>query len=81
MWQEREDNSLDPILTQPVWREGKGKKRGKEGKSFRERESTFSLDFPMIGLSNPGETRGKVDPHGKRYARVPILWNFDSSGR
>ena len=25
-WQEREDNSLDPILTQPVWGEGKGKR-------------------------------------------------------
>ena len=41
--------------------------RGKEGESFRERESTFSLDFPTIGPSNPGEERGKVDPHCKGY--------------
>ena len=50
-----------------------GKKREKErkrekGREFRERSSTFSLDFPVIGLSNSDETRGKVDPHCKSYA-------------
>ena len=40
-WQEREDNSLDPIGL------GGRKRERREGKkeSFRERESTFSLDF------------------------------------
>ena len=31
-WQEREDNSIDPILTQPVWGERKREKREKEGR-------------------------------------------------
>ena len=31
----------------------------------------------MIGPSNPGEPRGKVAPHGKSYAWVPVLWSFD----
>ena len=44
-----------------------GKKRERErkrekGREFRERGSTFSLDFPAIGPSNSNETRGKVDP-------------------
>ena len=63
-----------------------GKKREKErkrvkGREFRQRGSTLSLDFPAIGPSNPGETRGKVDPHCKSYAWVPILWSFGNSGR
>ena len=46
------------------------KERGEEEEDFREREreSTFSLNFSMIGSSNSGETRGKVDPHCKSYA-------------
>ena len=31
-------------------------------RAFRERSSTFSLDFLVIRSSNSGETRGKVDP-------------------
>ena len=62
-WQEREDNSLDPIGL------GKGKREKREGKErVLKRESTFSLDFSMIGPSNLGKTRGKVDPHCKGYA-------------
>ena len=56
------------------------RKREKE-REFKERGSIFSLDFPAIGLSNPCETRGKVYPHCKGYAWVPILWIFDNSGR
>ena len=56
---------------------GEKKERGKEGENFRERKSTFSLDFPVIGPSNSGETRGKVDPHCKSYIWVPLLWSFD----
>ena len=31
----------------------------------------------MIGPSNPGKTRGKVDPYYKSYAWIPVLWSFD----
>ena len=67
------------LLTQPVWGRNKGEKkeRGKEGESFRERESTLSLDFLAIDPSNPGEARGKVDPHYKGYTWVPGLWSFN----
>ena len=60
---------LTPFLTQPVGEEGererKGKRGGKNRVLERERESPFSLDFSAIGSSNPGEARGKVDPHCK----------------
>ena len=39
--------------------------------------SHFSLDFLENGPSNLGETRGKVDPHCKSYAWVPVLWSFE----
>ena len=67
------------LLTQLDWGEGKNERREgkKEGVLERERESTFSLDFSVISPSNPGETRGKVDPHYKSYAWVPVLWSFD----
>ena len=61
----------------------KGKEREKGGErenkeeGVRERGSTFSLDFSTISSSNPGEARGKVDPHCKGYAWVPGLWSFD----
>ena len=63
-----------------------GKKRERvrkreKGREFRERGFTFSLDFPTIGQSNSGETRGKVDPHCKSYAWVPVLWSFGNSWR
>ena len=57
------------------------KERGEEEEDFRERESTFSLNFPVISPSNPDETRDKVDPHYKSYAWVSILWSFDNFGR
>ena len=71
------------LLTQPVWGGKRGEKKEiwKEGESFRERKSTFSLDFLTIDLSNPGETRGKVDPHCKSYVWVLVLWSFGNSGR
>ena len=69
----RKDNSLDPCLTNQFRRrESKPRKEGEKRRYFRERVSTFSLDFPMIGPSNSDETRGKVDPHGKGYAWVPV---------
>ena len=77
MWHER-----TILLTQPNWmgeKRGKIEREKKEEKKKRnlERESTFSLNFPVIGPSNSGETRGKVDPHYKSYAWAPILWSFD----
>ena len=46
-----------------VGRKKRERERKREkGREFRERGSTLSLDFPAIGPSNPGETRGKVDP-------------------
>ena len=74
---------LDPILTKLVGRRegerGEKTERGKkeEEESFRERISHFSLEFPTIGQSNPDETKGKVDPHCKSYAWVPVLWSFE----
>ena len=43
---------------------------------FRERSSTFSLEFPTIGLSVSGDARNKVAPHSKDYAWVPVLGSF-----
>ena len=82
MWQVRGQVLLTNI--DPTGLGGKKKererKREKE-REFRERNSTFSLYFLVIGPSNPCETRGKVDPHYKSYAWVPVLWSFGNSGR
>ena len=59
---------------------GEGKEREtkeKKKKNKLERESTFSLDFSVIGLSDLDETRSKVDPHCKSYVWVPKVWSFD----
>ena len=62
---------LTPIFSQPVW-EGKRreKKDERERRNSRDRGSTFSLDFPVIDPSNPGKTRGKVNPYYKSYCGV-----------
>ena len=39
--------------------------------------SNFSLNFLVIGSSNPGEPRDKVAPHGKSYAWILVLGSFD----
>ena len=57
------------------------KKEERERITSREIDYTFSLDFSVIGPSTSGETRGKVDPHCKSYAWVPVLWSSDNSGR
>ena len=64
-------------------RRGRGGKRKekKEEKVFRESVSNFSLNFSVIRRSNPGEPKGKVDPHCKSYAWIPVLWSFDNSER
>ena len=50
--------------TDPV---GRGK-RGKKKESFRERDSTFSLNFPTIGPTVSGGARGRVHPLDKGFA-------------
>ena len=44
---------------------------------FRERGSTFSLEFPTIGPASSDEARSKVAPHDKDYTWVPVLGSFD----
>ena len=78
MWQVRRpnlDSSLLPHGLGGKIREIKGKRE--KGKDLRERGSNFSINFPAIGLSNPGEPRSKVAPHDKSYTWTPILWSFD----
>ena len=56
-------------------REGEKEKteeRGKVWDFFRERSSTFSLEFPAIGPVSSDEARSKVAPHGKDYMWVPV---------
>ena len=53
------------------------KKKERERRNSRVRSSHFSLEFPVIGPSNPGEARGKVDLHCKSYEWAPILWSFN----
>ena len=57
-------------------RERKRKREGKCG-IFRERGSTFSLEFPAIRPASSDEARSKVAPHGKDYTWVPVLGSFD----
>ena len=57
---------------------GKESKRKREGKCgiFRERSSTFSLEFPAIGPASSDEARSKVAPHGNDYTLVPVSGSF-----
>ena len=48
-------------------RRGEGK-RGRKRESFRERDSTFSLNFPTIGPTVSGRARGRVHPLDKGFA-------------
>ena len=49
------------------------RERERKERDFRERSSTFSLEFPTIGQLVSGEARIKVAPHGKGYTWVLIL--------
>ena len=71
-----------PNLDQMDWERKRGGKRAnrkREGKCgiFRERSSTFSLEFPAIGPASSDEARSKVAPHGKDYTWVPDSGSFD----
>ena len=71
MWQVK-GQALSPSWTKQ-WDGGKEKNRKERGikrESFRERErdSTFSLNFPMIGPAVSGGARGRIQPHDKGFA-------------
>ena len=80
MWQVSEQ----VILTHPDqigWEKRRRERERGRNRAFRVRSSHFSLHFPKIGSSNPCEIKGKVNPHCKSYAWVPVLWSFDKSER
>ena len=65
---------------------GKHKKRAVSCRSvgfsgFRERRSSFSLDFWSFGMSVLDGTRSKVYLRGEGYAWTPIWWSYDNSKR
>ena len=71
-----------PNLDQMDWerkKEGGKRANGREGKCgiFREKSSTFSLEFSAIGPASSDEARSKVVPHGKDYIWVPDSGSFD----
>ena len=70
MWHER-TSPLDPSSPNRFWEKEKERKENRFLE--REGESPFSLEFSVIGPSNPGEPRGKVAPHCKSYAWISIL--------
>ena len=49
--------------------------------SFRERESTFSLDFRSIGPSVLDGARSKAVLHGEGYVWTLIWWSSDNFKR
>ena len=68
MWQAK-GQALSPSWTKQ-WdgrKEKSIKERGRKRESFRERDSTFSLNFPTIGPTVSGRARGRVQPHGKGF--------------
>ena len=74
-WQVRR-YQVDPYLL-PTGLGGKKRKRERKKKKILERERVYLLSkFPGDRLSNSGETRGKVDPHGESYTWVPVLWSL-----
>ena len=79
-WHER-TSPLDQVLPIGLGRGKEGIENREKRRDFRERVSTLSLEFSMIGSSVLVGTRGEVGLHCKAYAWVPILWSFDNSGR
>ena len=79
-WHER-TSPLDQVLPTGLWRGKEGIANREKRRDFKERVSTFSLEFPVIGLSVLIETRGEVGQRCKGYAWVPVLWSFEKFGR
>ena len=69
--------SLNRGKTDPV---GEGE-RGRKRESFRERDSTFSLNFPTIGTVVSSGARGRLQPHGKGFESRPGLGSFDKNSK
>ena len=69
MWQVK-GQALSPSWTKQLdgRREKSIKERGRKRESFRERDSTFSLNFTTIGPAVSDGARGRVQPHGKGFA-------------
>ena len=68
MWQVR-GQALSPSWTKQ-WdgrKEKSRKERRRERESFRERDSTFSLNFLTMGQAVSGGARGRVHPHSKGF--------------
>ena len=61
----------------PKWWEKEGKRekerKGRGKREFRERHTTFFLNFSTIRLAVPGGARGKVLPRDKSYKWKPEL--------
>ena len=78
MWQEKYLAHLDQNGGR---REEKERRKEKEGgqREFRERHTTFFLNFSAIRLAVPGGARGKVLPSDKSYkwkSEMGVLKNF-----
>ena len=69
MWQVK-GQSFSPSWTKKGdgRKEKSRKERGIKIESFRERDSTFSLNFPTIGPTVSNGERGRVQHHGKGFA-------------
>ena len=67
----REDNSLTHLRPNSGMGEGE-ETENKQGdlkrESFRQRDSTFSLNFPTIGPKVSDRARGRVHPLDKGFA-------------
>ena len=73
MWHER-TSPLDPSSPNRFWE--KEKEREKKESFCKERVSTFSLNFPVIEPSNPGEQEAKLLPttratRGYQFSTTP----------
>ena len=79
-WHER-TSPLDQVLLTGLGRGKEGIENREKMRDFKERVSTFPLEFSVIGPSVLIETRGEVGLRYKGYAWVPVLWSFDNSGR
>ena len=72
---------LDQVLPTGLGRGKEGITNREKRRDFRERVSTFSLEFSVIGSSVLFGTRGEVGLRYKGYSWVPVLWSFENSER
>ena len=73
---------MTPLFSQTGWEGELEREKERERKEgiFRERGSNFSLEFPAIGQSDPGEPRDKVALRCTGYAWAPVLWSSTTPG-